>query len=89
MLTHDIFLESSAQAQLIGTLVLKGSGCLVITNHCHCKVHESSLPTIGRDSLIEMHEISPSRPRGCVQANYQQLIPNSQFMYCILHKLHD
>jgi len=27
-------------------------------------------------SGIEMHEMSPSRPRGCIQANYQQLIPN-------------
>ena len=27
--------------------------------------------------------MSPSRPRGCVQANYQQLIPNLQFTYCI------
>ena len=25
-----------------------------------------------------MHGMSPSRPRGCVQANYQQLTPNSQ-----------
>ena len=23
----------------------------------------------------------------CVQANYQQFIPNSQFNYCIIHKL--
>ena len=36
-----------------------------------------------------MHEMPPSRPRGCVQANYQQLIPNLQFTHCIMHKLHD
>ena len=39
--------------------------------------------------VIEMHGISPSRLRGCVQANYQQLIPNLQFTHCIMHKLHD
>ena len=32
--------------------------------------------------------MSPSRPRGCVQANYQQLISNVQYTYCITHKLH-
>jgi len=36
-----------------------------------------------------MHGMSPSRPRGCVQANYQQFIPNLQFTHCIMHKLHD
>jgi hypothetical protein len=25
----------------------------------------------------------------CVQANYQQLIPNLLFTHCIMHKLHD
>ena len=35
----------------------------------------------------KMHGMSPSRPWGCVQANYQQLIPNLQFMHCIMHKL--
>ena len=34
-----------------------------------------------------MREMSPSRPQGCVQANYQQLIPNLQFRHCIMHKL--
>ena len=29
-----------------------------------------------------------SRPQGCVQAIYQQLIPNLQFTHCIMHKLH-
>ena len=38
---------------------------------------------------IEMHGMSLSRPRGCVQANYQQLIPNLQFTHCIMHKSHD
>jgi len=33
--------------------------------------------------------MSPSRPRGCVQANYQQLISNLQFTHCIMHKLHN
>ena len=69
---YYIFLESSAQAQSIGTLVgwfdwKGGSGCLV----------------------IKMHGMSPSRPRGCVQANYQQLIPNLQFTHCSMHKLHE
>jgi len=36
-----------------------------------------------------MHGMSPSRPRGCGQANYQQLIPKLQFKHCIMHKLHD
>ena len=36
-----------------------------------------------------MHGMSPSRPRGCVQANYQQLFPNLQLTHCIMHKLHD
>jgi hypothetical protein len=35
--------------------------------------------------VTEMHEMSPSRPRGCVQANYQQLTPNLQFTHCIMH----
>ena len=39
--------------------------------------------------VIEMHGMSPSRPRGCVQADYQQLIPNLQFTHCIMHRLHD
>ena len=30
-----------------------------------------------------MHGMSPSRPRGCVQANYQHSIPNLQFTHCI------
>jgi len=38
--------------------------------------------------VIEMHGMSPSRPRGCVQANYQQFNPNLQFTHCIMHKLH-
>jgi hypothetical protein len=29
--------------------------------------------------VTEMHGMPPSRSRGCVQANYQQLIPNLQF----------
>ena len=33
--------------------------------------------------------MSLSRPRGCVQANYQQLIPNLQFTHRIMHRLHD
>jgi len=28
--------------------------------------------------------MSPSRPRGCVQANYQQLILNLHFTHCIM-----
>jgi len=36
-----------------------------------------------------MHGMSLSRPRGCVQANYQQLIPNLQFTHRIMHRLHD
>ena len=36
-----------------------------------------------------MHGMSPSRPRGCVQANYHQSIPNLQFTHCIKHRLHD
>jgi len=36
-----------------------------------------------------MHGMSPSRPWGCVQANYQQLISNLQFTHCIMHKLHN
>jgi len=36
-----------------------------------------------------MHGTPPSRPRGCVQSNYQQLIPNLQFTYCIMQKLHE
>jgi len=67
----NTFLEYSAQAQSIGTLVgdlIKGgSGCLV----------------------TEVHGMLPSRPRGCVQAIYQELIPNLQFTHCITHKLHD
>ena len=31
----------------------------------------------------------PSRAQGCVQADYQQVIPNLQFTYCIMHKLHE
>ena len=38
--------------------------------------------------VIEMHGMPPRRPRECVQANYQQLIPNLQFTYCNMHKLH-
>jgi hypothetical protein len=34
-----------------------------------------------------MYEMSPSGPWGCVQANYQQMIPNLQFTHCITHKL--
>ena len=30
-----------------------------------------------------MYGMPPSRPRGCVQANYQQLIPSLQFTYCM------
>ena len=30
-----------------------------------------------------MHEMSPSRPRGCVQANYQQLIPTCSLRIAI------
>ena len=37
----------------------------------------------GGGLVIEMHGMSPSKLRGCVQANYQQLIPNLQFMHCI------
>ena len=33
----------------------------------------------------KMHGMSPSRPWGCVQANYQKLIPNLQFTHCIMH----
>jgi hypothetical protein len=34
--------------------------------------------------VIKMHEMPPSRPRGCVQANYQHLIPtcNSCIALC-------
>ena len=39
--------------------------------------------------VIEMHGMSPSRPRGFVQAKYQQLIPNLQYTHCIMHRLHD
>jgi hypothetical protein len=39
--------------------------------------------------VIEMHGMSPCRPRGGVQANYQQLIPNLQFTHCNMQKLHD
>ena len=38
--------------------------------------------------VTEMHEMPPSRPRGCVQANYQQMIPNLQSTFCIVQKLH-
>ena len=34
--------------------------------------------------VIKMHEMPPSRPRGCVQANYQLFIPNLQLTYCII-----
>jgi len=39
--------------------------------------------------VIEMHGMPPSRLRGCVQANYQQLITNLQFTYCVLQELHE
>ena len=39
--------------------------------------------------VIEMRGMSPSRPQGCDQADYQQLILNLQFTHCIMHKLHD
>ena len=39
--------------------------------------------------VTEMHGMPPSRPRGCVQANYQQLIPNLQFMCRTIYKLHE
>jgi len=39
--------------------------------------------------ITEMHEMPPSRPRECIQANYQHLIPNMQITYRILHKLHE
>ena len=39
--------------------------------------------------VIEMHGMPPSRPQGCVQANYQQSIPNLQFTHCIMLKLHE
>jgi len=39
--------------------------------------------------VIEMHGMPPSRPRGRVQASYQQLFLNMQFTYCIMHKLHE
>jgi hypothetical protein len=39
--------------------------------------------------ITEMHGMPPRRPRGCFQANYQQLIPKLQFSYCIMHKLHE
>ena len=42
--------------------------------------------------LVPGHRVAwnaPSRLRGCVQVNCQKLIPNLQFTYCIMHKLHD
>jgi len=38
--------------------------------------------------VIELHGMPPSRPRGWVQANYQQLFPNLQFTHCIMLELH-
>jgi hypothetical protein len=38
--------------------------------------------------VTEMHGMPPSRLRGCVQANYQQLIPNLQIAYCIIRLPH-
>ena len=65
----NTFLESSAQAQSMGTIV--------------------GLFDLSGGLVIEMHGMSPSRPRGCVQAYYQQLIPDLQFTHCIMHRLHD
>jgi len=33
--------------------------------------------------VIKTHRMPPSRPRGCIQENYQQIIPNMQFMYAL------
>ena len=37
--------------------------------------------------VTEMHGMPPIRPRGYVEANYQQLIPNLLFLYCIIFRL--
>ena len=43
----------------------------------------------GLGLATEMHEIPPSRLWECAQANYKWLIPNLQFTYCIMYKLHE